>query len=115
MVTKSRDFDKLLMSSIDEALLSLGESSKQSIYLHIEKIFKISRNEVPENLQKFQESLERIFGIGARFIEILKMKNLYAKIGCPLIMEKNEQLEFVKYVDAARQSFLRECHDSDNC
>jgi hypothetical protein len=115
MATKSKDFEKLLLSSIDQALISLGESVKLSIYFHFEKNFKVTRNEIPEHLQQFQEALEKIFGVGARFIEILIMKNLYAKIGCPLNMEKNEQLEFIKYVDAARQSFLKECQCAENC
>jgi hypothetical protein len=115
MAAKSKDFEKLLLSSIDEALLTLGESSRQSIYFHLEKNFKISRNSIPESLPQFQEGLEKIFGIGASFIEILIMKNLYAKIGCPFSMEKNERLEFIKYVDAARQSFLKECRDAENC
>jgi hypothetical protein len=115
MDAKSKDFEKLLLSSIDEAFLSLGESSRQSIYFHLEKKFQISKNSIPENLPQFQEGLEKIFGIGATFIEILIMKNLYMKIGHPFSMQKNECLEFIKYVDAARQSFLKECHDAENC
>jgi hypothetical protein len=106
MAEKSRDFDKLLLVSIDEALLSLGDSARQSIYFHIEKNFKVKRDEIPENLENFQLALEKIFGIGSRYIEILIMKNLYAKVGCPQRMEKNQPLEFIKYVDAARQSFV---------
>jgi hypothetical protein len=105
IAAKSKDFDKLLLNSIDEALLSLGESARQSIYFHIEKNFKLKREEFPQNLDSFQLSLERIFGIGSRFIEILIMKNLYAKISRPMHMEHNEQLEFLKYVEAARQDF----------
>jgi hypothetical protein len=110
LTTKSKAFDELLLIAIDEALFSLGESVKQSIYFHIENKFSVARNEIPENLQEFQAGLEKIFGAGARFIEILIMKNLYAKIGQPLIMKKTDQLEFIEYVDAAKQSFLKECH-----
>ena len=106
MTTKSTIFNKLLLNAIDEALNSLGESVKQSIYFHIEKKFSVARNEIPENLVEFQGGLEKIFGAGARFIEILIMKNLHSGIGCPLIMEKSEQLEFIEYVGAAKQSYL---------
>jgi hypothetical protein len=106
LATKSREFDKLLLSAIDEALNSLGESVKQSIYFHIEKKFSVARNEIPENLAEFQGGLEKIFGAGAQFIEILIMKNLHSKIGRPLIMG-SEQLEFVEYVDAAKEGFLQ--------
>lgn len=115
MVVKSKDFDKLLLCSIDEALMSLGESVKKSTYFNIENKFKMVKKDIPENLPQFQNGIEKIFGVGARFIMILIMKNLYAKIGRPFTMEKNEQLEFIRYVDAARQSFLKECRDAENC
>jgi hypothetical protein len=104
---KSREFDKLLLSSIDEALNSLGESVKQSIYFHVENKFKIPREEIPENLKEFQTSLEKIFGVGARFIEILIMKNLYLKIGIPLKMNKEGELEFIEYVATAKRNCLK--------
>ncbi len=110
LATKSQEFDKLLLSAIDEALSSLGESVKQSIYFHIEKKFSVTRNEIPENLAEFQRGLEKIFGTGARFIEILIMKNLHSKIGFPLKME-SEQLEFIKYVDTAKEGFLKQTHE----
>jgi hypothetical protein len=107
LATKSVAFDKLLLCAIDEALNSLGESVKQSIYFHIENKFNVARTEIPENVVEFQGGLERIFGTGGRFIEILIMKNLHSKIGLPLVMEKSEQLDFIEYVDAAKQSYLR--------
>jgi hypothetical protein len=102
----SVDFDRLLLSAIDEALSSLGESVKQSIYFHIENKFSVSRNDIPENLDQFQGGLEKIFGTGARFIEIMIMKNLHAKIGAPLMVKKSRHLEFIEYVDAAKQGFM---------
>lgn len=104
-MAKTREFDKLLISAIDEALTSLGESVKQSIYFHIEHTFNVARAEIPENLEGFQRGLEKILGTGARFIEILIMKNLHMRIGLPLKVE-SKQLEFVEYIGAAKKSFL---------
>ena len=101
-----------MLNAIDEALNSLGESVKQSIYFHIENKFSVTRNEIPRNLQGFQVGLEKIFGTGARFIEILIMKNLHSKIGRPLIME-SEQLEFVEYVDVAKEGFLKKAYETE--
>ena len=112
LATKSREFNKLLLSAIDEALNSLGESVKQSIYFHIENKFSVARNAIPANLVEFQGGLEKIFGTGARFIEILIMKNLHSKIGLPLLME-SEQLEFVKYVDVAKEGFLKKTRETE--
>jgi hypothetical protein len=107
MAEESKDFDKLLLDSIDEALLSLGESAKQSVYFHLENSFKLTRRDIPQKLPDFQTAMEKLFGIGSRFIEILVMKNLYSKIGHPLNIKNNEQLEFIKYVKAAKRSFIQ--------
>jgi hypothetical protein len=102
----SKTFDKLLLNAIDEALGSLGEPAVQSIYFHVESKFNVTRSRIPERLEDFQAGLEKIFGLGARFIEILIKKNLYAKIEFPLSLGQGNQLEFVDYVNAARQRFL---------
>ena len=66
LTNKCKAFDELLLTATDEALTSLGESMKQSIYFHIENKFSVARNEIPENLEEFQGGLEKIFGTGAR-------------------------------------------------
>jgi len=104
MKTAPKGFDELLLDAVDEAFLSLGESVRKSIYYNLETKFKVSRNEIPQNLKSFQESLEKIFGVAARFLEILIMKNLYKKIGCPFPLNENELLEFIKYVETAKET-----------
>jgi hypothetical protein len=106
MPKKSKNFNELLLEAIDEALNSLGESVKQSIYFHIENKF-VPKKDIPENIKDFQGGLEKIFGAGAQFIEILIMKNLHAKIGITLTVESDNPLEFVNYVNAAKQSFSK--------
>lgn len=103
---KNSEFDELLLSAIDETLSSLGESVKQSIYFHIEKKFNVAKDEIPQKLEEFQGGLEKIFGAGAQFIEILIMKNLYSKVGFALKIA-GEKVEFVRYVDAVREAFRK--------
>ena len=105
-MAKTGEFNKLLASAIDEALNSLGESVRQSTYFHIENDFKLAKDEIPENLFEFQGGLESIFGAGAQYIEILIMKSLHKKIGRNLKI-KNKQLEFIEYVDSARDGFMK--------
>jgi len=100
-------FEKLLIEAVDEALASLGDSARQSIYFHLEKKFKIERTEIPQHIEDFAEGLEKIFGAGAQFLEILIMKQLYEKTGRPLQWNKNKELIFVEYVAAAKCSFLK--------
>jgi len=98
------EFDVLLQSAVDDALMTLGESVKQAIYFHIENGFNVPKNNVFENIETFKVGLERIFGAGARFIEIMIMKNLHSKIGLSLEIEGDE-LDFVKYINAAQESY----------
>ena len=107
MSTKGRAFEKILIEAVDEALASLGESAKQSIYFHLEEKFKITKNDIPNHLEDFAHGLEKIFGLGARFIEILIMKSLFKKIGQPLEWDKSKKLVFVEYVAAAKRSFAK--------
>lgn len=107
LARKRKTFENFIIEAVDEALASLGESSKQSIYFHLENKFKIARKDIPYHLDDFAKGLEKIFGLGAQFIEILIMKSLYEKIGRPLKWNKNKELEFIEYVEAARKSFLK--------
>jgi hypothetical protein len=101
---RSSEFDKCLQSAIDDALLSLGDSVRQAIYFHIEKSFNVPKDSISEELEQFQAGLEKIFGIGARFLEILIMKNLHAKLGLPLEINGTE-LDLINYINAARDAY----------
>jgi len=101
-------FEELLLEAVDDALGSLGESAKQSIYFHLENRFKIAKKDIPSQLEDFAEGLEKIFGLGAHFIEILIMKSLFKKIGHPLEWNENKEIVFVEYVAAAKQSYLKQ-------
>jgi len=107
LARKRKAFEKLLIEAVDEALASLGESAKQSIYFHLENKFKIAKNEIPYRLEDFTDGLEKIFGLGAHFIEILIMKSLFEKTGQPLKWNQSKELVFTEYVAAAKQSFLK--------
>ncbi|MEM3697133.1 MAG: hypothetical protein QXQ94_06500 [Candidatus Bathyarchaeia archaeon] len=107
MKRKREAFETLLLEAVDEALASLGDSARQAIYYHLEDKFKITKKEIPNRLKDFTDGLEKIFGLGARFIEILIMKKLYEKIGHPLQWNESKELVFFDYVAAAKQSFQK--------
>lgn len=102
-----QDFEKLLLEAIDEGLSSLGESSKQAIYYHLEKSFNLKKQEIPYSIEAFANAIEKIFGLGANFLEILIMKRLYEKMGRNFKLRTSKDLEFVEYITVARQSFLK--------
>jgi len=99
-----RDFEKLLLEAVDEQLTSLGESSKRALYFHLEKGFNIRRHEIPHKTQAFVDAMEKIFGLGADYLEILIMKRLHDKIDRRVDMNK-PNLTFVEYVEAAKRSY----------
>ena len=101
-----RDFEKLLLEAVDEGLSSLGESSKQSIYYYLEKSFHIKKQEIPYKVEAFVDAIEKIFGFGANFLEILIMKRLYEKVGRSFKWRTSKDLKFAEYVDAVGRSFL---------
>jgi len=101
-------FERLLLKAIDEGLSSLGDSPKRAVYYYIEKKFDIKKNEIPRRVEEFVDALEKIFGLGAKFLEILIIKRLSEEVG--QIFEWNEQqtdLIFTEYVAAARRSYLK--------
>ncbi|MGZ4851469.1 MAG: hypothetical protein ACXV2C_08845 [Candidatus Bathyarchaeia archaeon] len=71
-----KSFEKILMDAVDEALLSLGENVRTSIYFHLNDLFKIKKQEIPFRINDFSFALEQIFGFGALSLETMFMKNL---------------------------------------
>ena len=98
-------FDRLLLEAVDDAFSALGDSAKQSIYFHLETKFRIAKNEIPDRLEDFEDGLERIFGPGSRFLEILIMKKIYEKINRPLDWDESKELVFIDYMMAAKRGF----------
>jgi len=98
-----KKFEDVLQDSIDEAFSSLGEAVKASIYFHLEHKFLITRQDIPRRIEDFSDALERIFGLGAKHLELLIMKNLYEKVNCSYRWEGPKwlvpDLTFKKYVE----------------
>ncbi len=115
------NFDQILMEAIDDAFSSLGEKVKASIYLHLEDLFKIKKQGIPQRLSDFSNALEKLFGLGAKNLEILFMKNLHAKnkVACKWLTYKWSlskwaviEMTFQAYVHLMKQNF--EAANSDN-
>jgi hypothetical protein len=109
-----KTFDQILLKAIDETLLSLGETTKVSIYTYIEDVFKIRKQEIPHKLSDFSNALKQIFGLGSQYLEILFMKNLHSKIKVtfkwptqpwPLLKWLVPEMTFQEYVCLLLQSF----------
>jgi hypothetical protein len=99
------DFNKILLSAVDEGLCLLGDSSKQAILFHLETSFQLKEENIPSNLTEFKKALERIFGPGAAYIEKTIVKNLHEKLG--LRFEAGKNTDFLEYVETARSRIIQ--------
>jgi len=109
-----RDFEKLLLEAVDEQLTSLGESSKQALYFHLERGFNIKKQDIPEKTEAFVNAMERIFGQGADYLEILIMKRLHSKIGLDVRLS-TPNLTFIEYVEAAKRRYCQDKRETGRC
>lgn len=100
-----KGFDEILLEAVDEGLSSLGESSKQAIYFHLEKSFNIRKPEIPSRVRDFAGAIHGIFGLGADFLEILIMKGIREKIGGGLGRHDSTAPALSEYVILARRVF----------
>jgi len=95
---------------VDSALSSLGDSARHSVYFHLEKKFYITRDEIPSRIEDFDHGLERIFGAGTRFLEVMIMKKLYEEMGSKgkiVRLDQKKEFKFVDYVRAAQLTYLQ--------
>lgn len=67
----NRFSDDVILEVIEKGLDSLGESPKKAIVYCLEENFHVHRDELPENIVKFEEALQKIFGLGYSFLETL--------------------------------------------
>jgi hypothetical protein len=100
-------FNRFLLEAVDEGLSLIGKSAKQAVYFHLEKNFNITRDDVPQRIEEFANALEKMFGLGAKMIEIQIMKKLYEKIGNSEYVLKQDDVVFTEYIAALRKYY---CH-----
>jgi hypothetical protein len=100
---KTMKFEEVLLEAIDEGLSLLGESSKQAVYFHLEKTFKMNRVDIPYRIEEFTDAIEKIFGTGAKILEIQIMKCLFKKVGYSFKhYPKQKNFTFTEYVAAVK-------------
>jgi hypothetical protein len=93
------EFSSVLLESIDETITALlSHEVADSLYLYVQKVHSISRNEVPRRLDIVVPVLEGIFGAGgSKTICKAIARNLYAKLGLEFFdLPSRTFLEFVE-------------------
>jgi hypothetical protein len=111
IICDREEFNEILLGAIDDALSSLGHKSRVAVYLHLEEKFHLKREDIPQRLEEFSDVLEKIFGLGSRYLEILSMRNLHTKLAnhskFQLQNLLNKNLTFKNYVEATRASYVK--------
>jgi hypothetical protein len=112
----SKQFDKFLIESIDEALSLLGVSVKNELYLRLEVNFNMDKNNIPQRLEEFSSILHRVFNLGASRLEVKFLKNLDTKIpsgakcinaDCSVSTWIEKDMSFIESINNKRQEFLK--------
>ncbi len=99
---KLDEADRIILEAIDETLSILGDKSKEAIYYFFEREYLLSKQDIPSNLRKFHDCLQKVFGIGANVLEkyiinILKNRTgIEAEIDSGMdLVEKLENLRMI--------------------
>jgi len=99
----AEDFQRIMLETVDETFSSLGKEAKKSIYFHLKNSFGTTRENIPAEIEKFANALEKIFGPSAQLLEIQIMKRLHKKTGTRIkYYPKQKNLTFVDYVETTR-------------
>ena len=105
-------FCEMLGECIEAAFSSIGESAKIAIYTHLKNVFGIEKHQIPYRIDDFSDALEKIFGAGARNLEILFIKNIQAKAKIEYNWGSHEssssEFTFKEFIRVLKQNYNRE-------
>ena len=73
--------NEIVLQVIDRGFGSLGESPRNALWYCLEQDFGFDRSKVPENIEAFEQALEKFFGLGYSFLESLLRNYLCEAIG----------------------------------
>jgi hypothetical protein len=88
-----------LLEAVDDGLLTLGESGRNAIDFHLQSLYSLKREDIPNQPEAFAEGLRKIFGSGAEVIEKATVKSLYHKLG--IKYEEKKNCGFMAYLNDA--------------
>ncbi len=87
-----------ILEMIDEGLSSFNNLNKETIYLSLEKNFKIKKEEIPNKIEEFADAIERILGAGAKIVEIAIIERIHQRIPKFVFIPREPELNFKEYL-----------------
>ena len=94
----AKDFERLLLDSIDEALSSTEEKLEKETYAQLESL-GVPRVEIPRNIRTFTRIIEKVFGTATDDLELLILKKLHEKNGWPFIKIDFDDMMFTDQIE----------------
>jgi len=105
MVALENKFERILLDAVDETLGTLGESIREAVYFHLETKFSVNKQTICKDPSAFSEGLEKIFGMGAKFIEKTIVECLCKKIKYKPNPELKNQ-SFAEKIQKLKEHFI---------
>lgn len=92
--------DMIILEAIDETLSILGDKGKEAIYYFFEREYLLGKQDIPSNLRKFHDCLQKVFGIGANVLEKHILSVLKNRTG--IEPETDSEMDFVEKLENFR-------------
>jgi hypothetical protein len=97
------NFEKILIAAIDESFCSLGEGCKQAIFFHLEQDYMLNRENIPNRIEDFSNAIDCIFGIGAKVLQCIIIRNLFKRMKRPIpFFDTQKPFNFTNYLKSAK-------------
>lgn len=101
---EQKDFEQLVLDSIDEALVHLfNETATKAIYAYMENTCNLKREDLAKKIDVFSTSLESLLGSGALVIENLILKILFSKVQLEFV--ERENYRFSDYIVKLKKAY----------
>jgi hypothetical protein len=96
-------FEDIFLEAVDESLSIIGEPAKNTVYNYLKRTFKMNKQEIPYRIDEYITAIEKMFGTGAKIIQIQTLKKLYKKVGCEIKHYPNHKnLTFIEYISTMK-------------
>lgn len=101
-----KNSNSLIIEAIDESFALFINSRKFNIFIYLEEKHGITKQNMPENIEKIVNIIEQLFGSGAQLIEIKIIELIHKKI-CDFTYNPPKDDLFFKQYLIELLSFLR--------
>jgi hypothetical protein len=104
--TPEEKFNFAITETVDESLSSFKNLDRETAYLHLEKTFKITKEEIPLQIESFVDAIEQMFGFASKLVEIKMIEALHKRFPEFVFFPKKGDVDFKEYVVSLRAFLL---------